>query len=471
MTSPSTGDDPGSSIDAVLRSLGDELDGSVCLPGDADWDLVRQAWNLAADQRPCAVVFAETAADVSAVVRMAAAHDCRVAPQGTGHGAACLRTGHDVILLRTSRMTGVDLDPGALTARVRAGALWRDVAAPAAEHGLAALAGAAGDVGVVGYTLGGGIGWLARRHGLAANSVLAAEIVTADGQLRRVDAQTHPDLFWALRGGGGSFGVVTALEFRLFPVDRLYAGALFFPAERAAEILHTWRRWTTDVPDTVTSMGRLLAFPQLPEVPEPMRGRRFVLVEAAFLGEVADAAALLAPLRELQPVMDTFDVVQPPALSAINMDPEAPTPAIADHVVLRELSPDAIDALVAVVGPDADVPLVSVEIRHLGGALARPDPDHGALAALSGSYLAFALGVPSGPDMVASIEAGVRALPVAMRDWAAGTGYANFADQPARTRQLLGGDVADRLRRIRAVWDPDRLFLANHPVDMGDPPR
>jgi FAD/FMN-containing dehydrogenase len=121
VTSPSTGDDPGSSIDAVLRSLGDELDGSVCLPGDADWDLVRQAWNLAADQRPCAVVFAETA-DVSAVVRMAAAHGCRVAPQGTGHGAACLRTGDDVILLRTSRMTGVDLDPGALTARVRCGA-------------------------------------------------------------------------------------------------------------------------------------------------------------------------------------------------------------------------------------------------------------------------------------------------------------------------------------------------------------
>lgn len=464
MTSPSTSRDPGAAVDAVLRSLGDELDGSVHLPGDADWDLVRQAWNLAADQQPCAVVFAETAEDVSAVVRLAAAHGFRVAPQGTGHGAACLRTGDDVILLRTSRMTGVTIDAEARTARVCAGAVWRDVTVPAAEHGLAALAGAADDVGVVGYTLGGGIGWLARRYGLTANSVLAVEVVTADGELRRVDADRHPELFWALRGGGGSFGIVTALEFRLYPVDRVYAGALFWPVERASDVLHAWWRWSAGVPDTVTSMGRLLAFPQLPEVPEPMRGRHFVLVEAALLGDVAAAEALLAPLRDLQPVMDTFEVVPAPALSTLNMDPEAPTPAIADHVVLRELSSDALDALLAVVGPDADAPLVSVEIRHLGGALARSDPEHGAVDVLGGAYLAFALGVPFSPDMVASIETGVRALPAAMRHWDAGVGYSNFADQPTSTGRLLGAGAADRLRRIRATWDPDQLFLANHPV-------
>ena len=221
---------------------------------------MRQAWNLAVDQQPCAVGFAETAEDVSAVVRLAAAHGCRVAPQGTGHGAACLRTGDDVILLRTSRMTGVTIDAEARTARVCAGAVWRDVTVPAAEHGLAALAGAADDVGVVGYTLGG-IGWLARRYGLAANRVLAVEVVTADGELRRVDADTHPELFWALRGGGGSFGVVTALEFRLYPVDRVYAGALFWPVERASDVLHAWRRWSAGPPDTVTSMGPVAGLP------------------------------------------------------------------------------------------------------------------------------------------------------------------------------------------------------------------
>jgi len=244
--------------------------GEVFVPGEAGYDQARQAWNLAVDQRPSVVVAAESPADVAHAVRFAGAHGMRIAPQGTGHGAEPLESLQGAMLLRTARMRSVRVDPAARSVRAEAGAVWQDVTVPAGQHGLAALAGTSPNVGVTGYILGGGIGWLARRYGLAANSVTAAEIVTPDGNLARADADREPDLFWAVRGGGGSVGVVTALEMRLYPVRELYAGVLFFPIDRSAEVLHAWRAWTGTVPDEVTSIGRILRLPPVPEVPEPL---------------------------------------------------------------------------------------------------------------------------------------------------------------------------------------------------------
>lgn len=319
-------------------------------------------------------------------------------------------------------------------------------------------------MGVVGHTLGGGVGWLARRYGLAANSVLAAEIVTADGVLRRVDATTHPDLFWAIRGGGGSFGVVTALQFRLYPVERVYAGSLFFPVERASEVLHAYRRWTHTVPDGVTSMGRLLHFPPLPEVPEPFRGHAFVLIEAACLGDQADADERLRPLRALGPVMDTFAMVPAPALGAVNMDPEDPAPGIGDHVLVGDLTAEALDALLGVVGPASNAPLASVEIRHLGGAFAHSAPDHGALDQLAAAFVVFALGVPVIPEMTEAIDGTLVEMTRALRPWSTGVSYPNFADRATTTEALHGDGVAERLHAVKAAWDPEELFVSNHPV-------
>jgi FAD/FMN-containing dehydrogenase len=261
-----------------LREL---IDGHVVLPGEEGWDLARRAWNLAADQRPVAVAFAESAADVVAIVDFARVRGLRVATQATGHFAGSLDGLEDTILVKTSRMRGLEVDPETRTARAEAGVLWEEVTLAAAEHGLAGLAGSSPDVGVVGYTLGGGLGWLARRYGLAANSVLAVEVVTADGRLVRADRDTEPDLFWAVRGGGCSFGIVTAIEFALYPVAEVYAGILFFPAERAAEVLNAWSAWVEETPEEITSAGRLMQFPPIPDVPEPLRGRSFVMVEAA----------------------------------------------------------------------------------------------------------------------------------------------------------------------------------------------
>ena len=291
-----------------LQALRAAVAGQVFVPGQAGYDQARRTWNLAVDTRPAVVVDAGSAADVAQAVRYARAHGMRIAPQGTGHGAEPLEPLHGAMLLRTTRMRQVRIDPATCTARAEAGATWADVTVPAGQHGLAALAGSSPDVGVAGYTLGGGLGWLARRYGLAANSVTAAELVTPGGDLVRADAGHESDLFWAVRGGGG-VGVVTALEMRLYPVGELYAGDLFFPIQRAAEVLHAWRDWTATVPDEVTSLAHLLRFPPLPEIPAPLRGRAFAVVEAAYLGDAGAGAELTGPLRRLGPERDTFAMI------------------------------------------------------------------------------------------------------------------------------------------------------------------
>ena len=350
-----------------LRPLRENLDGDAIGPDDPSWDEARSAWNLAVDQRPAAVVLAESALDVVAAVAFAREHGLRIAPQGTGHGAAALGDLDGTILLRTSRMRGVEIDPQARIARVEAGALWIDVVEAAAEHGLAALAGSSPDVGVVGYTLGGGLSWLSRKYGIGSNQVTAIEGVTASGDSFRTDRDNEPDLFWALRGGGGSFAIVTAIEFNLFPLEEVYAGILWFPVERAAEILKVWRAWTDDLPDEMTSVGRILQFPPIPEIPEPVRGKSFVVVEAIWLGEPAEGARLLEPLRGLGPIMDTVAPMPVAELSRLHMDPEGPAPGVGDGGMLSDVDDELIDAFVErVVG----TPILSAELRHLGGAVA-----------------------------------------------------------------------------------------------------
>ena len=335
---------------------------------------------------------------------------------------------------------------------------------PAAEHGLAALAGTSPDVGVTGYTLGGGIGWLARRYGLAANSVTAAEVVTPDGRLRRADAGHEPDLFWAVRGGGGSVGVVTALEMRLYPVRELYAGALFFPVQRTAEVLRAWRAWTATVPDEVTSLGRILRLPPLPQVPEPLRGRAFALVEAACLGDADAGAALIQPLRQLGPDLDTFATIPAPALQQLHMDPDQPVPNQGDGAFLTDFPAAAIDALTRVGGQDARTSLASIEVRHLGGALARPAPCAGAQPTVEAKYLMFAGGLTPTPEAVSVVHAQVQAVKDALAAWHAGYDYYNFEETPAPASAVLPPASYQRLQKIKAGYDPDQAIISTHPV-------
>jgi hypothetical protein len=441
------------------------LDGDIVLPGDDDWDAARLAWNLAIDQHPAMVALPESAADVAAVVAYAAENELRVAMQGTGHGAGA-RGGElaDAILMKTERMRGIEIDPVSRTARVEAGALWVEVAEAAGQYGLAALAGSSPDVGVVGYTLGGGLSWLGRRYGLAASSVVSVEIVTADGRTRRIDAETDPDLFWAVRGGGGSFGAVTAIEFALFPVAEVYAGVMLWPIERAAEILHAWREWTAEMPDDMTTVGRLLQLPPIPDIPEPLRGRSFVGVQAFYLGAEAEGAALVAPIRALGPEIDTVATIPAAALQHVHMDPEHPVPGMGDGMLLDELPAAGIDALVAAAGPGSGSPLLSVEVRQLGGALAKPAAGGGAVSHLDADFVMFGVGIAMSPEQGAAVTAHVGVVREALAPWEAETAYLNFAERDIPGDNLFGPYAHHRLRAVKSAYDPADLFLSNHPV-------
>ena len=446
---------------AGLRGL---LDGEVATPGDASWDEARRAWNLAVDQHPAAVVYPESADDVVAVVRYARENAFHVTTQGTGHFANTLASLENTILVKTSRTRRLEIDPEARIARAEAGVLWEEVSLAAAEHGLAGLAGSSPDVGVVGYTLGGGLGWLARRYGFAANSVVAVELVTADGRRVRADRDTEPDLFWAVRGGGGSFGIVTAIEFALYPVSEVYAGILFFPFERTSEILNAWREWVEDTPVDVTSAGRLMQFPPIPQVPEQLRGQSFVLVEAAYIGSEEDGAALLQPLRELGPVLDTFAMMPVEDLRHLHMDPTEPVPGVGDGMALADLTPETVNALVAVAGPCSGSPLVSVELRQLGGAVGEESPDHGAVGSLDAGFVLFAAGMAVDPETTSFIHARVEALKAALAPWVADRVQFNFSDTPVDGESLYSPETYRGLQWVKAAYDPGELFRASHPI-------
>jgi FAD binding domain/Berberine and berberine like len=444
-----------------LTALRELLEGDVVGPDDSGWDEARLAWNLAVDQRPAAVAFPESADDVAAIVAFARANGLRVAPQGTGHGAAALGDLSDTVLLKTERMRGVTIDPLARTARVEAGTIWIEVVEAAAEHGLGALAGSSPDVGVVGYTLGGGLSWLSRKHGIGANQVTAAEVVTAAGELVRTDWANEPDLFWALRGGGGAFGIVTAIEFNLFPIEEVYAGILWYPVERAAEVLKTWRAWTVDLPDEMSSVGRILQFPPIPQIPEHVRGKSFVVVEAIWLGEPAEGARLLEPLGALGPVLDTVATMPIASLSKLHMDPEQPVPGAGDGGMLADVDDELIDRLIDhVVGS----PLLSAELRHLGGAVARRSSQHGAIDAWEAPYSMYALGMAPTPEHRQAVEATVGALRQALAPWEAEHTYMNFAEKQRSAATLFSSASYHRLRRIKAIVDPTDLIRSNHPV-------
>jgi FAD/FMN-containing dehydrogenase len=447
-----------------LASLTESLAGSVVFPDHPSWDAARRAYNLTVDQRPAAVAFPSDARDVQQVVRYAAAHGLRVAPQRTGHNASPIESLENVVLLKTDHLDTVELDAERLRARVGAGVKWEKVVPRASELGLAVLHGSTPDVSIAGYGLGGGVGWYGRKHGLFTNSITAIELVTADGRLRRVDHEHETELFWALRGGGGSFGVVTALEFRMFRIPQVYAGALFFPWERSAEVLHAWRAWTDTVPDEVTSVGRIMQFPDLEVVPEPMRGRSFAIVHAYFLGSEADGAKIMAPLRALGPAIDTIAMVPPVALSEMHMDPPDPLPYAGEGYLLGDLPSGAIDELVATAGPGSGSSLISVEVRHIGGALGRGGEGHGALDRFRGAFLSFSVGLADDEASALATRESLHRVDAVLGPHRSDTTYLNFEEEKADPAIFYGAEAYRRLREIKAAVDPDEVILANHPI-------
>jgi hypothetical protein len=449
--------------------LTDLLEGVAVLPGDPGWDAARSSFNLLTDQQPAAVAFPADERDVAVAVTYARRNGLRVAPQATGHNQAALGDLEGTLLLNVGALQEVRVDPGARRVRVGAGVKWDRVAPRLSSHGLAGLHGSSPDVGIAGYSLGGGIGWLSRKHGMQTNAVTAFELVTAEGNLVRADAEHHADLFWALRGGGGNFGVVTAIEFAVHPVDELYAGAMFFPFERASEVLHTWSALLPTLPDELMSWASLIHFPPIPEVPAFARGRSVAVVMAAFLGSEAEGRSLLQPLRDLGPERDTFASVPPVVLGDLAMDPLDPLPFHLGHRLLDGLPPQTIEAILATVGPGSGRgdTLTMLQFRHMGGALTREAPGAGARATLPGEVCMVMLGVVADEQADGEVRAAIADVEAAALPRRAGY-YPNFVEEPSDASRFFDPGTWARLREVKARYDADDLIVGNHHIPPAD---
>lgn len=446
-----------------ISALARTVRGPVYRPGDEGYDEEVAAFNAARRHTPDVVVAARSAEDVANAVRWAADHDLPVGVQATGHGAVVPITSG--VLVSTRALDELTIDPERRTARVGAGVKWRRVLDAAAEHGLAGLCGSTSDVGVVGYTVGGGLPVLGRSYGFSSDHVRSFDVVTGDGRLRHVATRDGSELGWALRGGKGNVGIVTSMEIDLFPISDLYGGAVFWPGELAPTLLTVFAEWSATLPDDFAASIGLLRLPPLPEVPEPLRGRFAVHLRVAYLGEDAEGERLLAPMRAVAPPMIDMVGRMPYAqLDRIHLDPDQPAPFEEGGTLLGELTPETIGTILDHAGPDTDCPLLLVELRLMGGALARAGAD--AVGGRDAAYAMFAVGVLMPPFADAVLPA-VRQLVAALRPWSTGGTMVNFHGTPgddADRARPWSAPTFERLQRAKATYDPANLLRFGHAV-------
>jgi FAD/FMN-containing dehydrogenase len=433
------------------------LKGTVTLPGDPGWEQQRFGWNLAVDQRPSAVVEVTGVDDIVAAVRYAAEHGHSVSAQTRGHGATTAVDG--AILLRAGALDELTVDVSGRVARVGPGVRWQQLNEALSVTGLTALPGSSGDPTVVALTVGGGLSWFGRTHGLGSGRIRAAELVDAGGNHRRVTEQRDPDLFWALCGAGGDFGIVTALELELLPLGPLYGGRLLWPVEHATAVLGTFAELSEVAPDRLTLWAWLLNLPD-PENPAAPP-QRAVAVDLTCLGDAEDAEALIAPLRAVAPpVTDTLAPLSLAQLGEIAAEPVDPTPVADDATLLNRFDAGAVHDLVAAVTAGDASALQVVQVRRLGGGFTRPVP--GAASTLDQPYLLVGVGLVMHPDLAAPMRAAIDALRTAMRDHDSGRAPYNFG---RHAELVYPPDVLQRLRQVKRQVDPDGVIRSNRPID------
>lgn len=454
--------------DQAVSDLARSVFGTVLRPGDSGYEQECASYNILVPVRPALVVGAASVEDVQQAVRFAAHHNAPVAVLGDGH----LTTGplHEAVLITLTRMAGLRIDAPAQVAHVTGSTRWQAVVEKAAESGLAPIDGSSPRVGVIGYLLGGGLSpTLGRTYGYASDHILRMEVVAADGTVCQVGPEENAELFFALRGGKGNFGVVTQVAFRLFPVRTVFGGGLWFSGERMAEVLRRWRDWVVTVPESMTSSVAIQRLPDQPELPAPLRGAFVVHVRIAYLEDARGGEALIAPLRELaDPILDTVAEIPYSEAWTIHADPPGPMPYVDLGTGLRELPDEALLVFDRFVGPASDCPLASVEIRALGGALAREPEIPDAVPSRPFAFETFAFGVGA-PEAAPGNRAYLRAWHDALGPWREDQAMVNFLSPDeghteAEVRRAYGPERYEALARIKAVYDPDNLFRLNHNI-------
>ncbi|MFH8842702.1 FAD-binding protein [Streptomyces sp. NPDC017868] len=445
----------------------DEHPVTLARPGEAAYEAATRVFNLFAPVAPAAAVTARTVEEIRTAIARARAEGLGVRVHATGHAAATARPMDEALLIRTELDEPVTVDPHRRTARIPAGTRWGAVVAEAARHGLAAPHGSSPTVGAVGYLLGGGLSMYARHTGLAVNSVRAVELVTADGGLRRVAADEDPELFWALRAGGGGLGVVTAVEVALFPVAGVVTGAAFWSAAHAAELLPVWRAWTERAPREATTSIRVMNLPKLPEVPEVLSAGPVLCLDGVVVATGADdletarrqAEDLLAPLRAVaEPLMDTWHEAGPTAVPETHMDPPEPVPVLGDHLLLGEIGDDGVAAFLRATVDRPHSALTVAELRQLGGALAEAPEGSGALGHLDARFAYSGAGVPGFGGTEEEILAHCAEVRAALGPWDTGRTTPTFVASLTQPQGHLTPEAVLAADRVRARVDPDGLF-------------
>ncbi len=463
-----------------LQALRAHVNGRVFVPGDEGYDTARQTWNATTfDQRPAIVVMPSISADVVSAVGFAREHHLSIAAQGGGHGHP--HPADDAMLVNFASMASVHVRPTAAVsdssgqsgaagaARAEAGAKWHDVIAAAHPHGLAPLNGFSGTVGVSGYMLGGGIGWLVRQYGAAAGSLRSAEVVTADGRLLQADDRNHADLFWGLRGGGGNFGIVTSVEFALYPVKEVFGGFVAYPLAQGKQALTAYAQWTKTVPDTLTSAVRLVHYPPAPAIPEPLRGASAIVIMTCHTGSTAEGEALVRPLRSIgTPLIDTIRPMPYGQIATIASDPPEAPPlfTFANGGGLRDMSSDVVDVLLRI-GGDRAAGIFMVEARHAGGALLR-QPEDAMPFSFRSPWSITALAAAPTPHALEGGKRSVAGLLEALKPALTGEVLINSLDAgstgPSLTRAAYSKENYRKLVALKDKYDPANVFRFNHNI-------
>jgi FAD/FMN-containing dehydrogenase len=448
---------------SLSDALRQAVRGAVAVPGDAGYDAARSPFHLTVDQRPAAVVAAIDARDVAATLHVARTHGLAVAAQATGHGATGLR--EDVVLVRTNEMRAIEIDEASRVARVEPGVRWGELHALSAPLGLHGVCGTAPGVSIVGYCLGGGISWFARKYGYGANSIVAVDLVTAAGEQLRVTDECDPELMRALRGGSGNYGIVTAMEIQLHEAEEMFGGQVMWMGEHSAAVLSAYRDWVATVPEELTSVITLFRVPPIPDAPEFLHDQWVVWVGFAYLGDAKAGCELVSPLLDAvdEPMLSELGPLGIDELGRIAKEPVDPIPSHHRTELLRELDDRTLEDVQRVAGPASDSPLLFVMIRHLGGALGRPSAVPSAADHVDAAFMVYGLGAPfGGPEHDAAIRAVLRGFADTLSDRATGGSPLTFIAPGEGLDRVFGEDDLARLRAVKDRVDPDGVIRANY---------
>jgi FAD/FMN-containing dehydrogenase len=459
----------------AFDELGGSLRGELLLPTNPGYDTARSIWNGAIDRRPACIARCTGVADVVAAVRFARVHDLEIAVRGGGHSVAGSAVCDDGVVIDLSPMRAVSVDPAGRTAWVQGGALWGDVDHETQAHGLATTGGIIGHTGVAGLTLGGGIGFLMRKHGLAVDNLLAAEVVTADGGIVRASADEHPDLFWALRGGGGNFGVVTAFRFALHPLGpTVLAGPVFWAADDSTDVLRFYREFVSEIPDELGTVVKLCSIPALPVIPEDLHWRAAIAVACCYAGAVEDGERAVQALREFGSPL--IDLLSPKPYVAFQRGFDDTVPHGWHYywkaTNLAGLPDDAI-AVIADHAHAAGSPRSYAAMFHFGGAVTRVPHDATAYAGrgVAHNIIIHGAWLPEESGEHAAAEtAWARRFLEALQPHRADGVYVNFLDSDddaSRVREAYGDQIYRRLAEVKARYDPDNAFHHNKNIQPG----